>query len=75
MSLFHQFPHGFRFRIISVAKDMVLPFFIPTGKLYAREKLRVFRFPQLLDLFPEPGKVNTEAMIPPEEAWPGGKEE
>lgn len=35
----------------------------------------IFRFPQLLDLFPEPGKVNTEAMIPPEEAWPGGKEE
>ena len=35
----------------------------------------IFRFPQLLGLFPEPGKVNTEAMIPPEEAWPGGKEE
>ena len=48
VSLFHQFPHGFRFRIISVAEDMVLPFFIPAGKLYAREKLRVFRLPQLL---------------------------
>ena len=33
----------------------------------------IFAFPQLLDLFPEPGKVNTEAMIAPETAWPGGK--
>lgn len=33
----------------------------------------IFEFPQLLDLFPAPGKVNTQAMIPPEEAWPGGK--
>ena len=35
----------------------------------------IYAFPQLLDLFPEPGKVNTQAMIPPEEAWPGGKDE
>lgn len=32
----------------------------------------IFAFPQLLDLFPEPGKVNTEAMIMPETAWPQG---
>ena len=31
----------------------------------------IFSFPQLLDLFPEAGKVNTDAMIPPEEAWKG----
>ena len=30
----------------------------------------IYAFPQLLDLFPEPGKVNREAMIMPEEAWP-----
>ncbi len=35
----------------------------------------IYAFPQLLDLFPEPGKVNTQAMIPPEDAWPGGKDE
>lgn len=29
----------------------------------------IYAFPQLLDLFPEPGKVNTDAMIPPEDAW------
>ena len=29
----------------------------------------IFRFPQLLDLFPEAGRVNEAAMIPPEEAW------
>lgn len=34
----------------------------------------IYAFPQLLDLFPEPGKVNTQAMIPPEDAWPGGKD-
>ena len=34
----------------------------------------IVAFPQLLDLFPEPGKVNTEAMIAPERAWPGGEE-
>lgn len=33
----------------------------------------IFAFPQLLDLFPEPGKVNKEKMIMPETAWPGGK--
>ena len=33
----------------------------------------IFKFPQLLDLFPEPGKVNLQAMIPPEKAWPGGE--
>ncbi len=29
----------------------------------------IFAFPELLDLFPEPGKVNTAAMVMPETAW------
>lgn len=33
----------------------------------------IYAFPQLLDLFTEPGKVNTDAMIMPEEAWNGEK--
>ena len=31
----------------------------------------IFAFPQLLDLFPEPGKVNTDKMVMPETAWKG----
>ena len=31
----------------------------------------IFAFPQLLDLFPEPGKVNTDKLVMPETAWKG----
>ena len=47
VSLFHQLPHGFRFRIIAISKDVVLSLLIPAGELHPCEKLRIVRFSHL----------------------------
>lgn len=38
-----------------------------------RPDCKIHYFPQLLDIFPEVGKVNTKAMIMPEEPWNGAE--
>ena len=47
VSLFHQLPHGFRFRIIAISEDVVLSLLIPAGELHTGEKLRIVRFSHL----------------------------